>query len=93
MIANGSGRINFRDQPLSGQGESAVHHLETEIGDLKALVQHMRGRGFVFRKPTHQGRGAWKHIMVKGPDGVLLELFQVAGRKIPEELYPRLSAS
>ena len=91
MIAIGGGRINFYDQPPRGRKRGAVHHLGIETDDLKALVEHMKGRGFIFRKPIRD-LGAWKYIMVEGPDSVLLELFQVVREQTPEELYPRLSA-
>lgn len=91
MIAIGRGRINFYDQPPRGRERGAVHHLGIETDDLEALVRHMEGKGFVFRKPIRD-LGGWKYIMAEGPDSVLLELFQVVRGQAPEELYPRLSA-
>ncbi|MFX1447170.1 MAG: VOC family protein [Promethearchaeota archaeon] len=90
MIVIGSSRINFYDQPPKDKGKGAVHHLGIETDNLVALVEHMKSKGFEFRKSI-KNIGIFKYVMAEAPDHVLLELFEVMKDKIPEELYNKIS--
>jgi len=91
MIAIGSSKINFYDQPPKDQGRGVVHHLGIETDDIEALVAHMKQKGFEFKKPI-KNLGVWKYVMVEAPDHVLLEVFEVVKNKIPEEQYKIISS-
>ncbi|MFX0178330.1 MAG: VOC family protein [Candidatus Hodarchaeota archaeon] len=91
MIAIGSSKINFYDQPPKDTGKGAVHHLGIETDDLEALVEHMKSKGYEFRKPI-KSLGVLKYAMAEAPDHVLLELFEVVKDKLPEDQYKIISA-
>lgn len=91
MIAIGSSKINFYDQPPKDQGRGVVHHLGIETDDLEALAAHMRSKGFEFKRPI-KNLGIWKYIMVEAPDHVLLEVFEIVRKKIPEDQYKVISS-
>jgi catechol 2,3-dioxygenase-like lactoylglutathione lyase family enzyme len=75
LIRIGTGHINFYDQPPRDAGRNAVHHLGIYTDDISKLVAHMEGKGFKFRTPIRDF-GDLKYIMLEGPDGVLIELFE-----------------
>lgn len=91
MIAIGSSKINFYDQPPKDQGRSVVHHLGIETDDLEALVAHMKRNGFELKKSI-KSLGVWKYVMVEAPDHMLLEVFEVVKKKIPEDQYKAISS-
>jgi len=91
MISIGSGKINFYDQPPKDQGRGAVHHLGIETDDLETLVEHMKNKGFKFRKPINSF-GPLKYVMAEAPDHVLLELFEVVKDKLTEDQYKVISS-
>ena len=76
LISIGTGKINFYDQPANNQGRGVVHHLGIETSDLEGLVEHMKGKGYKFKKPL-RNHGTWKYIMAEASDNMLLELFQI----------------
>ena len=91
MIAIGSSKINFYDQPPKDQGRGVVHHLGIETDDIEVLVAHMKQKGFEFKNPI-KNLGVWKYVMVEAPDHVLLEVFEVVKNKIPEDQYKIISS-
>ena len=91
MIAIGSSKINFYDQPPKDLKRGVVHHLGIETDDLVALVTHMKSKGFEFRKPI-KSLGILKYIMAEGPDHILFELFEVLKDKLPEDQYKIISS-
>jgi len=91
MIAIGSSKINFYDQPPRDNGKGAVHHLGVETDDLEALVSHMKSKGFQFRKQI-KNFGPLRYIMAEAPDNVLLELFEVVKEKLTGEQYKLISS-
>ncbi|MFX1409122.1 MAG: VOC family protein [Promethearchaeota archaeon] len=91
MISIGSGKINFYDQPPKDQGRGAVHHLGIETDDLKALVEHMKNKGFNFSKPI-KSFGVLNYVMAEAPDHVLLEIFEVVKNKLSEDQYKTISS-
>ena len=74
-LAVGHGFIQLYDQPPRAPRGGAVHHLGVATDDLTALVERMRARGFVFRNPVRDD-GAFRYVMIAGPDDLLIELFE-----------------
>ena len=74
LLRLGTGHLNFYDQPPKVESR-VVHHLGVRTDDLDALVEHMRSRGFGFRKPITD-LGVLRYVMAAAPDGLLLELFE-----------------
>lgn len=75
LVRIGAGHINFYDQPPREDGKNAVHHLGILTDDIAALVAHMKAKGFTFRSPVRDF-GDLKYVMLKGPDRVLIEVFE-----------------
>lgn len=88
----GQGRIHLYDQPPRDDGHGAVHHLGIQTDDLEGLVARLRAGGVSFRKPIADF-GLWRYVMAPGPDGVLLELFEVKHAELPEELRGYFAAA
>ena len=74
-LALGRGFIHVYDQPPKGERAGAIHHVGVETDDLDGLVAHMKAKGFEFRKPVRE-EARFRYVMVAGPDGLLIELFQ-----------------
>ena len=70
----GKAFIHIYDQPPKGE-RGVVHHLGIETDDLDRLVEKMKAEGFEFRKPI-RNEPKFRYVMVAGPDGLLIELFQ-----------------
>ncbi len=85
----GRGGLNFYDKCPPDTGKGAVHHIGIQTDDLEGLVAHMKARGASFRKEITD-LGFWKYVMFRGPDHVLLELFQVIPEKIPDDAREKL---
>jgi len=90
MIAIGPSKINFYDQPPKDDGKGAVHHLGVETDNLEELIEHMKSKGYEFRKPI-KSLGVLKYVMAEAPDQVLLELFEVVKDKLSEDQYKLIS--
>ena len=79
LVAIGDGRLNFYDQPPRDRAGSpvrgAIHHIGVQTDDLAGLVERMAAGGVPFRKPI-TSTDRLDYVMVEGPDGVLIELFQ-----------------
>ncbi len=75
LVDVGGGRLNFYDQPPRDRGRNVVHHLGIQTEDLEGLVQRMQEGGVPFRRRITD-TGLLSYVMVEGPDGILLELFQ-----------------
>jgi len=91
MIAIGSSKINFYDQPPKDQKRGVVHHLGIETDDIGALMAHMKSKGFEFRNKI-KSLGILKYVMAEGPDHILFELFEVLKDKLPEDQYKIISS-
>jgi len=91
MISIGTSRINFYDQPPKDTGKGAVHHLGIETDNLEALVDHMKSKGFEFRKSI-KSLGVLKYVMAEGPDHILLELFEIINDSLPEDQYKKITS-
>ncbi len=75
MVMVGDGHINIYDQPPRDHGRNAVHHLGFQVDDLAGLVAEMGKAGIQLRSAVRE-LPELDYIMVEGPDGVLLELFE-----------------
>lgn len=75
MVAVGDGHLNFYDQPPRDDGRNAVHHLGFQVDDLAGLVAEMAAAGIPMRSAVRE-LPELDYIMIEGPDGVLLELFE-----------------
>ncbi len=91
MIQIGTSKINFYDQPPKDLGRGTIHHLGIETDNLEALVEHMKSKGFQFRKDI-RSFGPMKYVMAGAPDNVLLELFEVVKDKLPQDQYELISS-
>ncbi|KXA98731.1 hypothetical protein AKJ40_04505 [candidate division MSBL1 archaeon SCGC-AAA259M10] len=91
MISIGNGKINFYDQPPTGEGKRIVHHLGIETDNLEALLDHMKSKGFKLKKKI-KDLNTWKYVVVEGPDKILLELFQIVKKKESEKFYRKMSS-
>ena len=70
----GEGRLHLYAQAPRHQGQATVHHLGIETDELDELVARLRAAG-VSVTDVRRYREA-SYAMAKGPDGLLLELFQ-----------------
>jgi catechol 2,3-dioxygenase-like lactoylglutathione lyase family enzyme len=75
-LALGNAFLQVYDQSPKAPRGGAVHHLGIETDDLDALVSRMKAQGFSFRNPVRDESG-FRYVMISGPDGLLMELFQV----------------
>lgn len=92
IIAIGSSKINFYDQPPKDTNRGSIHHLGIETDDIDALISHMKSKGFEFRKSINN-LGYLKYVMAAAPDNVLLELFEFKKGKGSEgEQYEKLTS-
>lgn len=91
MISIGNGKINFYDQPPRGEGREIVHHLGIETDNLKALMDHMKSKGFKFKNEIKY-LDTWKYVVAEGPDKILLELFQIVEEEESEKFYKKMSS-
>lgn len=71
----GAAFLMVYDQPPRGSRGGAVHHLGIATDDLRALMQRMRERGYVFRNELRVAEG-FDYVMLAGPDDLLIELFE-----------------
>ncbi|MGR8921013.1 MAG: VOC family protein [Gammaproteobacteria bacterium] len=69
--------VNVYGQPPKAPRGGAIHHLGLETDDLEALVRAMTARGYEFRNEIRE-EPTFRYVMVAGPDGLLIELFECA---------------
>ena len=70
----GEGRLHLYAQPPKHQGPATVHHLGVETDELDVLVARLRAAGVSVTDVRRHHEASY--AMAKGPDGLLLELFQ-----------------
>jgi len=78
MVQVGDGRLNFYDQAPRDNGRNAVHHLGFQVDDLADLATRMNVAGLELRSGVRE-LDELDYLMIEGPDGVLLELFEYKG--------------
>lgn len=71
----GNGAIHLYDQAPRALQRNAVHHLGIQVVGLEELYGRMINSGLALRNPIRR-HGGGGYLMLEGPDGVLLELFE-----------------
>ncbi|MGX1808996.1 VOC family protein [Nocardia sp. NPDC055321] len=81
----GTGRIHLYDQPPGHLGQGTVHHVGVQTDELESVVERVRATGYsvtdIRVEPTAS------YAMAKGPDSLLVEIFQPDPNGIPAELH------
>lgn len=80
----GEGRLHLYDQAPKHVGAGTVHHLGIETDELDALVARLKAAGVSVTDVRRHAEG--DYAMAEGPDGLLLELFQPHGERLPAAL-------
>lgn len=80
----GQGRLHLYAQPPKHVGAAVVHHLGLETDELADVVGRLKAAGVPVTDVRELPDAAY--AMVKGPDGLLLELFQPVDARVPERL-------
>jgi catechol 2,3-dioxygenase-like lactoylglutathione lyase family enzyme len=80
----GEGRLHLYDQPPRHPGAGTVHHLGIETDELNALVDRLKAAGVSVTDVRRHAEG--DYAMAQAPDGLLLELFQPNGARLPAAL-------
>ena len=80
----GEGRLHLYDQAPKHVGAGTVHHLGIETDELDALVGRLKAAGVSVTDVRRHAEG--NYAMAEGPDGLLLELFQPNGARLPAAL-------
>ena len=80
----GQGRLHLYAQAPRQTGPATVHHLGLETDELQDVVNRLNAAGVSVTDVRELPRAAY--AMVQGPDGVLIELFQVSERQVPKPL-------
>ena len=80
----GEGRLHLYDQAPRHRGAGTVHHLGIETDELDALVARLKAAGVSVTDLRRHAEG--DYAMAEGPDGLLLELFQPHGKRLPTAL-------
>lgn len=70
----GDGRLHLYAQPPKHEGQAVVHHLGIETDELEALVHRLSAAGVSVTEVRRYPEASY--AMAKGPDGLLLEIFQ-----------------
>lgn len=70
----GQGRLHLYAQPPRHPGSATVHHLGIETNELDDLVPRLRAAGISVTDLRRLPEASY--AMARGPDGLLLELFQ-----------------
>jgi catechol 2,3-dioxygenase-like lactoylglutathione lyase family enzyme len=83
----GEGRLHLYEQPPRHEGAATVHHLGMETDELESLVSRLKAAGVSVTEVRRLPEACY--AMAKGPDGLLLELFQPSA----ENTDPRLARS
>ena len=74
-IKIGRSFIHLYDQAPKAPKGGAIHHLGIETDDLEDLVLHLRSHGVTLKNEIKEEE-KFKYVMIKGPDDLLIELFE-----------------
>jgi len=74
-IKIGRSFIHLYDQAPKAPRGGAIHHLGIETDDLEDLVLHLRSHGVTLKNEIKEEE-KFKYVMIKGPDDLLIELFE-----------------
>ncbi len=81
----GTGRLHLYDQAPKHIGPGAVHHLGIETDVLENQVARLMAAGISVTKIRTFPDAAY--AMAKGPDGILIEIFQINHDKTSKQLH------
>nr|WP_064569841.1 hypothetical protein [Gordonia sp. LAM0048] len=81
----GEGRIHLYEQPPSRAGAGTVHHLGVATTELVELAARLRRAQVSVTDVRYEP--AADYVMVKGPDELLIEVFQPHLGALPAELH------
>ena len=79
----GNGRIHFYDQAPKHAVRGNIHHFGIQTFNIMEVIRRLQSNGVVLQKEIAD-LGFWKYVMVPAPDDVLIELFEVDKRQIPD---------
>jgi catechol 2,3-dioxygenase-like lactoylglutathione lyase family enzyme len=71
----GDGRVHLYDQPPNHRGP--VNHVGVRVSDIDRVSGRMRDQGCSIRPVKSDPNTGTRYCMVEGPDGVLIELFEI----------------
>ena len=74
-IQIGSSFIHLYDQAPKAPRGGAIHHLGIETEDLEGLLVRLKSLGVTWKNEIKEEK-KFKYVMVKGPDDLLIELFE-----------------
>jgi catechol 2,3-dioxygenase-like lactoylglutathione lyase family enzyme len=80
----GTGRIHLYDQPPQHIGKATVHHLGVQTDDLETVVRRLAAMGVSVTDIRREPDAAY--AMAKGPDELLVEIFQPDPSAVPAQL-------
>jgi catechol 2,3-dioxygenase-like lactoylglutathione lyase family enzyme len=71
----GAGRVHLYDQAPNHRGP--VNHVGVLVADIDTVSARMSAQGCSTRPVRSDPNTGTRYCMVEGPDGVLIELFQI----------------
>ena len=80
----GDGRLHLYDQPPAHSGAGTIHHAGIQTDQLDVLVSRLRDLGVSVTDVRTEPTAAY--AMAKGPDELLIEIFQPDRAAIPADL-------
>ncbi|HMT05009.1 MAG TPA: VOC family protein [Solirubrobacterales bacterium] len=80
----GSGRLHLYDQPPKSLDQSVVHHVGIQTDGIEDVVSRLRELGVSVTDIRSEPDASY--AMAKGPDGLLVEIFQPDPEAVPDEL-------
>ncbi|KRR26777.1 bleomycin resistance protein [Bradyrhizobium lablabi] len=76
FIKIGIGAMHLYDQPPSGDGKNAVHHLGMQVVGVHEVYDRMKSAGLHIPNPIRPTGGGGGYFMLGAPDGVVIEVFE-----------------
>jgi catechol 2,3-dioxygenase-like lactoylglutathione lyase family enzyme len=80
----GQGRLHLYDQAPKNLAQAAVHHLGVQTDEIEAVVGRLRDIGISVTDIRAEPDASY--AMAKGPDDLLVEIFQPTPEAVPREL-------
>lgn len=81
----GTGRIHLYDQAPKTVGQGTVHHVGIQTDELEMVVERVRALGWSVTKIRTEPTASY--AMAKGPDDLLIEIFQPDPTHVPAHLH------
>ncbi|MCB0868986.1 MAG: VOC family protein [Solirubrobacterales bacterium] len=80
----GTGRLHLYDQPPRNLDQAVVHHLGVQTDRIDEVVKRLRAMNISVTDVRSEPDASY--AMAKGPDNLLVEIFQPDEASVPEEL-------